>query len=501
MRPKHHNIVHLFLSAANQYPNNIAIIDGRVSISYVDLKKEVKQTAAYFRGQGIEPGDRVLVFIPMGIDLYRIVLALFYIGAVAVFLDEWVSKDRLLLCCRIADCKGFIGTIKARVLGYFAKEIRNIPIKLSLRKRGIAKVGVQEVALEASALITFTTGSTGLPKAADRSHDFLAAQFSILKDKINPHPQDVDMPVLPIVLFLNLGIGCTSVIAKFNSKKPSSLNPDKIINQIKCHQINRITASPFFVKTIAKYLCNRKLVLNNLKQIFTGGAPVFPNEADLYNTAFPDTDIQIVYGSTESEPISTISSKEIVLDPYLKSNGLPVGQVHPKTSLKVIKITTENIHMCNNMADLEVGTEKIGEIIVAGDHVLKKYFNNPSAFETNKIISDKVIWHRTGDSGFIKDDQLFLTGRCKQLIDHKGKVFSPFIIENKLQLIDGVSMGTIIRQNEEVVLVVETNLSVKDIESHVVNIFYDRLEVVKKIPRDPRHFSKIDYAELSKILN
>ena len=86
------NISELFISAAKSYPNKIAIIDPKGSITYSDLEKEVQKTAAYFQKKGIKRIDRVLVFVPMGIDLYRIVLALFYIGATAVFLDEWVNK-------------------------------------------------------------------------------------------------------------------------------------------------------------------------------------------------------------------------------------------------------------------------------------------------------------------------------------------------------------------------------------------------------------------------
>ncbi|NJM17110.1 MAG: hypothetical protein HC896_18550 [Bacteroidales bacterium] len=73
----------------------------------------------------------------------------------------------------------------------------------------------------ATALITFTTGSTGTPKAADRSHAFLKEQFNALLDEIKPSANDVDMPVLPIVLFVNLGVGCTSVIADFNVAEPN----------------------------------------------------------------------------------------------------------------------------------------------------------------------------------------------------------------------------------------------------------------------------------------
>ena len=500
MNAKKENITHLFFDAATKFPNKSAIIEGDRYITYDELADEVKKTAAYFWDQGIRPGDRVLVFVPMSIELYRVVLALFYIGASAVFLDEWVSKERLLLCCRIADCKAFIGTTKARVLCFFAKEIRKIPIKLSLKKRSSRNIASVEVNQEATALITFTTGSTGIPKAADRSHRFLTDQFLILKEKIKTDPSDVDMPVLPIFLFINLAVGCTSVIAKFNSRKPQSLNPKVIIDQIQLHQVNRIIASPFFIRTLSEYMIEQDVRLSTIRNIFTGGAPVFPKEALVYCKALPDAEVLIVYGSTEAEPISSISAEAIVEDPLLLHKGLPVGEIHPKTQLKIINMTSEDIPSIENFDDLDLDEEKVGEIIVAGEHVLKKYFNNPRAFAANKIISNGETWHRTGDSGFVKNGKLFLTGRCKQLIFNNGEIISPFIEESKLLSIDGISMGTFMSCRNQLMLIVESKLSKERIKELVSTFTFDHLKVLSQIPRDPRHFSKIDYARLATMI-
>lgn len=95
------------------------------------------------------------------------------------------------------------------------------------------------------------------------------------------------MPVLPIVLLINLGAGCTSTIADFKAGKPESMNPGKIIKQIQEHKVTRLVSSPFFVKQLAKYISENALSVPYLKKIFTGGAPVFPLEAELYHQAFP----------------------------------------------------------------------------------------------------------------------------------------------------------------------------------------------------------------------
>jgi len=496
------NIAQLFFDAARTYPNNIAIVEDSQSINYDQLAEDVKRTAAYFSAKGIKEGDRVLVFVPMSIDLYRIVLALFQLGAAAVFLDEWVSKERLLLCCNIAECKGFVGTPKARFLSYFAKELRRIPIKLNWRTRANAGLEVNLVDKDASALITFTTGSTGIPKAADRSHQFLTSQFDILKDKINANSMDVDMPILPIVLFVNLGVGATSIIAKYNSRKPASLQPNLLVEQIRKHKVNRLTASPFVVNELAKYLINNKVELNNLETIYTGGAPVFPTEAENYVKAFVNSNAKIIYGSTEAEPISSIDAKELLSRRTQLNTGLPVGKIHPATHTKVIKIVNTNLERLSKeeLSEMECKENEIGEVIVAGDHVLKRYFNNPEAFALNKIIVDDVIWHRTGDSGKKIENELYLSGRCKQLIKREDDYISPFIVENLLQEIDGVSMGTIVEKDGNLLLALESDRDQNELLLKVDQLQFDKLIVLDSIPRDPRHFSKIDYPRLMEVL-
>ena len=500
------NISTLFLNAAKAYPERIAIVDTAGFIDYAQLEKEVQQTAAYFQKKGIEKGDRVLVFVPMSIDLYRIVLALFHCGATAVFLDEWVSKKRMELCCEIANCKGFIGVFKARIFALFSKELRKIPIKLKMRGMLDNAGKLVDVNTEDTALITFTTGSTGRPKAADRTHGFLKEQFDALLDEIEPQVEDVDMPVLPIVLFMNLGVGCTSVIADFKMSKPEKMEVDAIVNQMKVNRVNRITSSPFFITKLAEKATNHAKVYAQIEKIFTGGAPVFPEHAMLYKKAFPQTAINIVYGSTEAEPISSIRAQKLIERKTELSRGLPVGETYHKADVRIIEIKDDPIPAASeeefNALSLPAG--KTGEIVVSGAHVLKKYFNNEVAFAANKIIVGDTIWHRTGDSGHFENDQLFLTGRCKQLIEHNGQLLSPFIIENQLQEMDGVDMGTLLQIGDDLVLVIEANRNDEFFTSHIeqfASVNYDTQHVhYCKIPRDPRHNSKIDYGKLEVIL-
>lgn len=505
------NVADFFFECADRHPERPAIIDRDGSvITFGEMAKQVRETANYYRSKGIGRGDRVLVFVPMGIQLYRGVMALFHIGATAVFLDEWVSRERLELCCKIADSKAFIGIFKARLLAFFvSKELRKVPIKLG----GAYKTTAQRFPIDActaddTALITFTTGSTGTPKAAKRTHGFLKAQFDALVDKIQPQDDDVDMPVLPIVLLLNLGTGVPSVIAGFKASKPDSLDPGKIIAHIKAHGVNRLTASPFFIRRLSEYVLQRKISLPQLRRMFTGGAPVFPDEAVLYRKAFPDCNTTIVYGSTEAEPISSITSNELAEKHLDLHSGLDVGLPYRLTRVKIIPMSEEPLQF-ETEAALDAFALKqglTGEILVSGPHVLSAYFNNEEALKRNKIFINGEVWHRTGDAGFIDEQgHLRLCGRCSTMITNAdGNYIAPFLYENYFQSIEGVAAGTVLELNKKITAIVELRDASKENavrtrlekEQH----HFDVIRFIPKIPRDPRHHSKVDYGKLREIL-
>ena len=499
------NCAQHFFNAADQFPENKAIVAGDKSISYAELKQEVIATVRYFESKGIQPGDRVMVFIPMSTDLYRVVLALFSMGATAVFLDEWVSKKRMEMCCEIAKCRGFIGITKAHVLRLFSKELRAIPIRLKIKNsfQSDEKYALFQPAQDHSALITFTTGSTGTPKAANRTHAFLLAQFEAIRNKIKPTPTDVVMPVLPIVLFINLGVGSTSVIYRYKSTKLSSIKPEKVFALMKKERVNQLISSPSFVNVLANYAIKTNTTSTSLKTIYTGGAPVFPKEAKRYLHAFPEAFTQVIYGSTEAEPISAVPIANLI-ESERKQRGLLVGFPDQSAEVKVIPFRDEVIEL-NDSDELEIcATGEIGEIIVAGNHVLTSYFNNPEALRRAKIWHKDKIYHRTGDSGFFGGDgQLFLVGRSTQAIEINDQIIYPFIFEDELQQIEHIVRGTLVKKNEEVKIIVELEYASKKEEVAAklkAKFDFPFVLIVTEIPLDKRHHGKIDQGALLKKL-
>lgn len=501
------NIVSLFLRAAERYPHKTAIVDrDGTTISFADLAAGVRQAAAHLEQKGIRKGDRVLLFVPMSIALYRHVLALFHIGAVVVFVDQWSNIRRLDACCRIAGCNAFVGSRKAHLLRIFSRGIRRIPVKLGLSFTTGRSADMCPTVPVDAALITFTTGSTGVPKAALRTHGFLYEQFKALEAEIGARPADVDMAVLPIVLLINLAVGSTSVIADVDPSKPGRMQPHRIAEQLATRHVTRLAASPYFVKRLAMHIEDSGRRLPALRHLFTGGAPVFVSEAALYRRAFPDKEVRILYGSTEAEPISSVDAAVLAAQPRIfdPMQGLPVGRIAHPADVRIIPITGEPLFDLSPEAfeKMQLADGQWGEIIVSGPHVLTQYYRNEEALHASKIRVNGTYWHRTGDSGYLQDGRLFLTGRCHTLIPQGDAWLSTFVFENYVQSLPGVAMGTILSRPTGITAFIELdrdNAGARDRIRKILRQLPFGISTVKfrRLPRDPRHHSKIEYGKLS----
>jgi len=493
------NIYHLFQRHAEANPGEIAFISGKGRWTYQQMDREIQLLAAQYHQKGIRAGDRVLVFVPMSYKLYRLLLALFYLGAVPVFIDGWAGWKRLNRCCDIARCKAFAASWQIRLVALFSSAVRRIPIKIGASYRsGAAAIPPVSVREDHPAIITFTTGSTGAPKAAVRSHHFLDIQQQILNEIIRPDPGDIVMSNLPILVFVNLASGCTTYLADISEKKMAKADFSRLIDELNKHRVSRLILSPFLLDQLmsASEKSNKKP--ETVKKVFTGGGPVFPGQAAFIERILKPCEFKVVYGSTEAEPISIVDGG--ILASSAIDHGLLAGDIHKGISVRIIRSTNRPLYW-EDVEILEEGPDAVGEIIVAGAHVLDTYLNNETAYQFVKIRDPEGrIWHRTGDSGFMENGRLYLCGRCSSLICFEGRLIKPFIVENALKCLAGIENGTVLLHKDILVFIIEKNrLYDESLTRSIISGWgFMRFDIMitDKMPKDPRHHTKIDYARL-----
>ncbi|MBS3915058.1 MAG: AMP-binding protein [Bacteroidetes bacterium] len=486
------NIYSVFEKSAVLYGNRIALIHGKNKITYSEMESRIRAAERSLRNCGIQKGDRILVFVPMGIELYIAVLAIFRMGAVVVLVDQWASQERVKNCLIAAPCVAMICNKVTRWISYWNPQFWKLKKIIPGRIKSV-ETETENMLDHEEALITFTSGSTGLPKAANRTHGFLNAQLNALIPYI---PKDISHPVLctlPVITLLNLSLGKTTVLPNFPLKQHKFQVRKMYENMVK-NNVAEIISSPFYIHELANMGFPGTLEL-----VLTGGGAVFVEDAKKWLAKSEQIQFTIFYGSTECEPVSHINAHDLLQ--YEMHRGLAVGRVDANTNVAIIPFLDSGYHsIADAVWESMVQNEKAGEIVVAGDHVLTSYIGLSEHELSNKIRVGDMLWHRTGDAGLFVGDMLFLLGRAAERIDHENGSIFPFEAEMLLRRMFGYSAGTLIKTDKGPTLVLDKKQ--KGIETELLQIFKERWNLepvfvyVEEIPMDPRHHSKILYDKL-----
>lgn len=482
---------------------------------------------------GIQKGDRVIIFLPMSLDMYTAMFAVQRIGAIAVFLDSWARSHHLGASAECVGPKAMISFKMAFDLVEQVPEFKSMPIRIlygpgdkfthkfeDLLKKEASPIAAVES--EFTALITFTTGSTGKPKGANRTHRFLSAQHHALSHVIPYTEKDKDMPAFPIFSLNNLASGVTTVLPALDLAAPSEKDPAILACQILNENINCSTLSPSMLVGLARYCKEKHIQLTGLRRVVTGGAPISKDDVKAFYDIAPQTDLWILYGSTEAEPMAHIEGRDMlkesqITDPEIIEEGVNVGHISEDIDFKFIRIKDGPIELTgNSWGEIEVPKGEVGEFICTGDHVCRDYYNNPDAFKTTKILDDQSrVWHRTGDLAYLDSEKnLWIVGRVNNAIERAGKYYFPVRSEVLLKRLDftyrcaflgmdhkdlGQATYAVIELKAEIDKNIFDFAKAKE-EIHRVfqknKIPVDEIKFVQKVPMDPRHHSKVEYKVL-----
>tara|TARA_R110000868_G_scaffold61524_1_gene186907 strand:+ start:13729 stop:16131 length:2403 start_codon:yes stop_codon:yes gene_type:complete len=503
------------------------------SVKVAELDHLVSVIANGFEKLGLHKGDRVIIFIPMSLYLYAAMFAVQRLGAIAVFLDSWARRDQLGKSAEVVAPRMIVSV--ERAFGYLAEvpEINDIPLKvvagphegkysasLDVLMGGKERSEPRAVEKEHTALVTFTTGSSGTPKGADRGHRFLAAQHYALNRHLPYNDDDVDLPVFPIFSLNNLAAGVKTVIPAIDVGTPNEKDALILFNQMKHQGVTCTTLSPSLFNAMSRWCKQTNHDLSFLRRIITGGAPVSNDDVANMKAVAPNAEILVLYGSTEVEPMAHIEAKEMLgqkrnADPEIEEEGVNVGHMDEGLKVKYLKINLDPIFIKKNedWAKHEVAKGEIGEIIVAGEHVCQGYWNNEEAFYRAKIRDHQnVVWHRTGDLGKVDSNgNLWLVGRVHNAISRGGKYYFPVraeVIMKKLPFVKkcaylGVPDPELGEKTFAVISVHEGSTgdekSWKAEASRILQkngVVTDEIVFTDEIPMDPRHHSKVEYTVL-----
>lgn len=469
------NLLERFAAAVESHPDKVAIVDGKGrETTFREIDQRARDLAARWHAKGIRPDDRVLLAVPLKMDLYASLAALWSLGATVVLPEPSMGINGLRHAEKVTRPKAYCGSGWLILLKFLLPALWRLPL-LRLGA-GIGSAPNLPVSADDIALISFTSGTTGAPKAIPRSHRFLLSQHDAVSSLLASDAEERDLVAFPVFTLVNLADGRTTILPSWKMNRLGDLTPSDIEAWLRKQKVTRILAPPAVCEVLADATLS-----DDLHTIFSGGGPVFPDLIQRLRTR-TSASIVCIYGSTEAEPIAHLNANEILpedMEEMARGRGLLVGDLVDQVQVRIVD----------------------REVQVAGPHVNESYLDTSQNAE-NKIVEGSTTWHRTGDAGFLdKDNRLWLLGRVgSEAQSGRGPVF-PFSIEIAARSWPGVERCALISVSGKAILVIEGNRSHQALwVQRARELGIEKTIEIKYIPMDKRHHSKVDRVRLRRLL-
>jgi amino acid adenylation domain-containing protein len=498
------SIVHRLEENAKNNPDKIAftvLVDGEneeLHTTYFQLNARASRLGNKLK-TSFSPGERIVLYFYPGIDFIVGFFGCLYAGLIPIPSIQPKTKrlsERLNRICKDSGAKALLTQLSLlkrdeEILRKTGAEIFLTDVEEQIEYVAAPSL---EIEIDSTAFIQYTSGSTGVPKGVMISHrnileniELIAKSFSQTRDSVivNWLPFYHDMGLIGGVLVPSY-LGATGILL---SPLHFVQKPLRWVKAISKYKATTSGGPNFSYELCANSLKEEELVgidLCSWKVAFVGAETIRSTTLDVFSRLFAscgfnDHAFQPCYGMAEAtllvstaasgNPIKTVNQKSEIgkYEQAIVSCGKPVGC---------------NIVIVDQFGE-EQKEESIGEIAVNGKSVSSGYWNNPELSARTFGLFTKQgngPYLRTGDLGFLKDGELYVTGRIKDLIIINGKNYHPGDIEaiityNILFLVqDGCAVFSIDKgDQEELVIVAEIKNTVS--ESQHEQIF----SLIKKV--------------------
>lgn len=417
-------------------------------ISFADIKSKSDALAAFFAKHGVKKGDRIALFLRNSPEFVYTIFAASKLGAVVVPINTFLKEEELSYILKDSQSSVLVTSkmhekvVKASsakalcslVLWEGVETLDNEEEQEYSFDEAVAydqSVEPDTSDLEDTAVIFYTSGTTGKPKGAMLSHKNIFSNSIGGIKHINVKSKDRGIVFLPmfhsftfsIGIILPMYAGASIVIIK-------SLQP--FSNIFKQTLLKRVTLF-FGVPDVYNALSKAKLPwyfmwFHNIRAFISGAAALQPKTLDAMAKKFKRAKLLEGYGLSEASPA-------VCMNTLKKQKAGSVGTVLAGYEMKVVD---------ESMMELPRGG--IGDIIVKGDNVMQGYLGKPTATEETIVNG----WLLTGDMGYMDDeDFLYIVDRKKDLIISKGINIYPREIEEVIDKFEGIKASAVIGIEDE----------------------------------------------------
>ncbi|WP_164101131.1 fatty acid CoA ligase family protein [Candidatus Laterigemmans baculatus] len=399
------------------------------AITFAELDDQTERIACGLLRWGVEPGMRLVLAVPFGTDFIRLTFGLLKAGIVPVLVDPGMGRKNLVRCLEAAAPDGFVAIPTAHAIrmvlrSKFPHARWNVTFGRrwfwggatveQILQRGENPDPLPSRSSEDDAAVIFTTGSTGPPKGVRYTHGIFNHQIDLIRDRYQIRPGSRDLACFPLFGLFDAVMGVTSIIPDMDPTRPADVNPERILEAVEQWEIDQAFGSPALWNTVTRWCTRTGNRLPTLRRVLSAGAPVPPSVLSaLRECIHPEANIYTPYGATESLPIASIESREVLdetAEVSREGGGTCVGTRFPSIEWKVIAIDDGPLATLDEVREVPRG--EIGELMVTGPVVTRQYVTRTEQNALHKVRDGDRIWHRMGDVGYLDDrDRFWFCGR------------------------------------------------------------------------------------------
>ena len=428
---------------AKRVPDRPAIHFYGRAVSFAELDSAVGRFAGFLQARGLSPGDRVAIFLENSPQFAIAYYGTLRAGGVAVCLNPMhkavellhefddsgarvlVTTNEAYLVVEPIRMQTKLDTVVLTEYRDFLPETPTLPPPPPfLESNGGPRPGTEPLldvlhsapelktqvprSLSDTALLQYTSGTTGTAKAAEITHGNLVSNCELQHVYIGSGDDEVALGVLP--WFHITGMECQMNMMAYMGATLVAIGRFDLVTVLRAIETYRCTRTTFITTVnvaVVNFPKTKEFDLSSLRQCYSGGAPVPPAIARRWEEITGHKLIE-GYGLSETTAPTHINP------PHRPKYGT-VGVPLPLTEVRVVDVNDPG-------TELEIG--KSGEIAVRGPQVMKGYWRNPEA--TRRAFHDG--WFLTGDIGRVDEEGYFsIEERKKDMLKVSG--FSVFPAE------------------------------------------------------------------------
>ncbi|MCO5314809.1 MAG: long-chain fatty acid--CoA ligase [Solirubrobacterales bacterium] len=407
-------------TAAKHPERNVIRLDD-VAVPYAALDMTSKLVAGLLKSKGVKQGDRVCVMLPNVPHFPIVYYGILRLGAIVVPMNVLFTAREVkhYLADSGADLilvwEDFAASAVEAAAETGAEVITINPTNVAELIQGVEPVEeVAEVDGGDTAVLLYTSGTTGLPKGAELTHDNIRTNVeAILSLFENPTENDVFFGGLPLFHVFGQTVGlnaCVKIGAELTLLP--RFDPVKALEIIQRDGVTVFLGVPTMYAAMLQVPNHKEYDISSLRLCASGGAALPVEIIRAFEREF-DTPILEGYGLSETSPVASFGRMDMERKPGT------IGTPAPGIEMRIVDEDGKPL-----------GVGDVGELQVKGPNVMKGYWNNPEA--TAKAITPDG-WFFTGDMATVDEDGYYsIVDRKKEMILRGGYNVYPREIEEAL---------------------------------------------------------------------